>query len=127
MYWYLEVLRKYTVFSGRSRRKEFWMFSLISGIIALGLAFIDIALGLDFGSDFGAVSGVLSSLYSLGVLVPNVAVTVRRLHDTGRSGWWVLISFIPLVGLIVLLIFMVQDSKDGENEHGPNPKAEAAY
>ena len=127
MYWYLEVLRKYAVFSGRSRRKEFWMFSLINAVIAFGLAFIDVALGLDFGSDFRASSGVLGSLYSLGVFVPSLAVTVRRLHDTGRSGWWVLISFIPLVGLIVLLIFMVQDSKDGENEHGPNPKAEAAY
>ncbi|MCK5506837.1 MAG: DUF805 domain-containing protein [Thermodesulfovibrionia bacterium] len=65
-------------------------------------------------------------MYSLGVLLPAIAVTVRRLHDTSRSGWWVLIGLVPIIGLIVILVFMVQDSKEGENQYGSNPKAAAA-
>ena len=119
MNWYLEVLKKYAVFSGRARRKEYWFFVLFNLIISLVLTFIDSALGtLNEETGYGLLSGV----YSLAVLIPSLAVAVRRLHDTGRTGWWLLIGLIPLIGLIVLLIFFVQDSKPGDNEYGPNPK-----
>lgn len=123
MNWYLEVLKKYAVFSGRARRKEYWFFVLFNLIISLVLTFIDSALGtLNEETGYGLLSGV----YSLAVLIPSLAVAVRRLHDTGRTGWWLLIGLIPLIGLIVLLIFFVQDSKPGDNEYGPNPKEYAA-
>ncbi len=114
MNWYTEVLKKYAVFSGRARRTEYWMFFLINFIITFVLGFVE---GLFKGP------GVLGMVYSLGVLVPSIAVGVRRLHDTGRSGWWLLISFVPLIGAIVLLVYMVQDSQAAENSYGPNPKA----
>ncbi|MGY0217603.1 DUF805 domain-containing protein [Endozoicomonadaceae bacterium StTr2] len=113
MEWYLKVLKQYAVFSGRARRKEYWMFILINFLIALAIGFVEGLLGSP---------GVLSLVYSLAILIPSIAVTVRRLHDTERSGWWVLISFIPLIGTIVLLIFLVMDSKEGENKYGDYPK-----
>jgi len=112
--WYLEVLKQYAVFSGRARRKEYWMFVLFSTIIDLVLGVIE---GLAGGP------GILASIYSLAVLIPSIAVSVRRLHDTDRSGWWLLIVLIPLIGAIVLLVFMVQDSQSSGNQYGPNPKA----
>jgi len=119
--WYLEVLQKYAVFSGRARRKEYWLFILFNMLIATALASIDSATGL-------TKSGYspLSSLYVLAVLVPGVAVAVRRLHDTGHSGWWLLMSLVPLVGAVVLLILMVRDSVSGQNQYGPNPKQAVA-
>ena len=116
MNWYLKVLKKYAVLSGRAQRKEYWMFFLFNFIIAFVLGFVE---GLAGGP------GVLGSLYGLAVLIPGIAVSVRRLHDTNRSGWWVLISVVPLIGAIVLLIFMVEDSQPGDNRYGPNPKAAA--
>ena len=113
MYWYFEVLKKYAVFSGRTRRMEYWMFILFNTIIAFVLAFVE---GLVGGP------GVAANLYGLAVLIPSLAVGVRRLHDTGRSGWWLLISLVPVVGAIVLLVFMVQDSHAEANQYGPNPK-----
>ena len=117
MNWYFEVLKKYAVFSGRARRKEYWFFFLINIIIAFVLGFIE---GL-FGSP-----GIISMIYSLAVLIPGIAVSVRRLHDTNRSGWWLLIGLIPIIGAIVLIVFMVQDSQSGENQYGGNPKIETA-
>src|SRR5437899_1593476 len=93
MHWYLEALKKYAVFSGRARRKEYWMFFLFNLIIGLVLGVIE---GVAGGP------GVLESLYGLAVLIPGIAVSVRRLHDTNRSGWWLLIGLIPLIGVIVL-------------------------
>lgn len=119
MNWYLEVLKKYAVFNGRARRKEYWMFFLFNIIISIVLAFLDNALG--FVSRDGG-TGLLGGIYSLILLIPGIAVTVRRLHDGGRSGWWLLIALVPCVGGIVLLVFMIQDSDMGENEYGPNPK-----
>ena len=113
MEWYLVVLKKYAVFSGRARRKEYWMFFLFNIIIAFSLGFIEGLLGSP---------GVIGMIYSLAVLIPGIAVSVRRLHDTGRSGWWLLIALIPLIGSIVLLVFMVQEGKDEENDFGENPK-----
>jgi uncharacterized membrane protein YhaH (DUF805 family) len=123
MDWYLEVLKKYAVFSGRARRKEYWMFTLFNVLISIVLAIVDRVLG--FGENGG--TGPLGALYSLAVLIPSLAVSVRRLHDTGRSGWWLLLGLVPCVGFIVLLIFMVQDSQPGANEYGPNPKEGAGW
>lgn len=89
------------------------MFYLSSTIIEFVLVFIDIRIGIP----------VLGILYALGVALPSLAVTVRRLHDTSHSGWWVLIDLVPLVGALVLLVFVVTESDDGENEYGPSPEA----
>ena len=113
MNWYLEVVKKYAVFSGRAHRQEYWMFVLINLIIGFGLGFIEGLVGLP---------GVLSTLYGLAILLPSLGVSIRRLHDTGRTGWWVLISFVPILGLIVLIVFMVKDSQPGDNMYGPNPR-----
>ena len=111
MNWYLKVLKQYVDFSGRAQRMEFWMFQLINLIVALLLSVID-SLG----------TGFLGTLYALAVLLPNLAVCVRRLHDTGRSGWWLLIGLVPLIGIIVLIVFWVQDSQPETNTWGANPK-----
>jgi uncharacterized membrane protein YhaH (DUF805 family) len=113
MHWYLEVLKKYAVFSGRARRTEYWMFTLFNVIIAILIGVVEGIVGSP---------GVLGTIYSLAVLIPALAVSVRRLHDTDRTGWWLLIGLIPLLGAIVLLIFFVLDSQEGENQYGPNPK-----
>ncbi|MGW1720804.1 DUF805 domain-containing protein [Streptomyces sp. NPDC002156] len=117
MNYYVEMLKKYAVFSGRARRKEYWMAALFSIIISIVLAIIDAVIGVQ----------ILSGLYALAVLVPGLAITVRRLHDTGRSGWWLLIALVPLVGGITLLVFVCLDSDSGENKHGHNPKAVPAF
>ena len=119
--WYMQVLKKYAVFSGRARRKEYWFFILWYVVISIGLAIIDAVAGLRIGD-----AGILQGLYALALLIPSLAVTVRRLHDTGRTGWWLLIILIPLIGLIVLLVFMFLDSEPGENAYGPSPKAAGA-
>ena len=117
MHWYLDVLKKYVVFSGRARRTEFWVFTLISTIISAILNMVDAGMG---------TSGMLGGVYSLGVLLPSLGVSVRRLHDTGRSGWWLLIGLVPILGWIALIYFCVLDSEPGENKYGPNPKEVAA-
>jgi uncharacterized membrane protein YhaH (DUF805 family) len=115
MNWNLDVLKnKYAVFSGRARRTEYWMFFLFNLLIAIGIAIIEAVIG---------TGGILGIVFSLAMLVPGIAVTVRRLHDTERTGWWILISLIPFLGWIVLLVFMVLDSHPGDNAYGPNPKA----
>lgn len=119
MSWYLQALKKYAEFSGRARRKEYWFFVLFNVLISIVLSIVDVSAGLVMqGSGFG----VLSGLYSLAVLIPGIAVSVRRLHDTNHSGWWLLIAFVPIIGAIVLLVFMVRDSDSGSNSFGPNPK-----
>ncbi|MEL7059743.1 MAG: DUF805 domain-containing protein [Acidobacteriota bacterium] len=123
MNWYLEVLKNYAQFEGRARRKEYWMFILIHIIIAIALSIVDQAAGLMVASG----TGVLSALYSVGVLVPSLAVAVRRLHDTGRSGWWLLLGLIPCLGALVLIFFLAQDGEAGANVHGPNPKLGATH
>jgi uncharacterized membrane protein YhaH (DUF805 family) len=122
MHWYIDVLQKYAVFSGRARRAEYWFFVLFNFLISIGLAIVDAVLGLTSDSGFGP----LQSLYGLAVFVPSLAVSVRRLHDTNRTGWWLLIALIPIVGAVVLLIFMVTDSDAGANQYGPNPKEASA-
>ncbi|MGH8554125.1 MAG: DUF805 domain-containing protein [Gammaproteobacteria bacterium] len=123
MNWYLDVLKKYAVFGGRARRKEYWYFVLFNILISILLGTIDAVTG-SFSPETGL--GLLSGLYALAILIPGIAVSVRRLHDSGKSGWWLLIGLVPLVGAIVLLVFMVQDSMPGENQYGLNPKVTEA-
>lgn len=113
MNWYLDVLKKYVEFTGRARRTEYWMFALINLVISVVLSFIDGAIGTGY---------ILGTLYSLAILLPALAVSIRRLHDTSRSGLYLLLIFIPFIGAIALIIFMVQDSTPGDNQYGPNPK-----
>ena len=118
--WYMQVLKKYAVFSGRARRKEYWFYVLWYLIISIGLAIVDNIIGT-YSAKAGI--GLLGGIYALALLIPGISVTVRRLHDTGRTGWWLLIILIPLIGAIVLLVFMFLDSQPGDNEYGPSPKA----
>ncbi|RSD28497.1 DUF805 domain-containing protein [Mesobacillus subterraneus] len=113
MYWYLKPFKQYADFTGRARRKEYWIFALFNTIILFALSFL---------GEFVELFGYLLVIYNLAVIVPSLAVTARRLHDTGRSGWWQLISLIPIAGGIVLLVFLCFDSVNGENKYGPNPK-----
>jgi uncharacterized membrane protein YhaH (DUF805 family) len=119
MDWYLAALKKYAQFSGRARRKEYWYFALFNMIFSIALSFID---GLTGTWDPESGVGLLSTIYSLAVLIPSIAVGVRRLHDTGRSAWWLLILLIPLIGVIIFLVFMVLDSEAGDNQYGASPK-----
>ena len=119
MDWYMKVIKNYVGFSGRARRKEYWMFTLFNLIAAILIAVIDNVLGTTTATGIG----MLGLLYALAILLPGLAVSVRRLHDTGRSGWWLLIALVPLLGAIVLLVFMVLDGNRGSNEYGPDPKA----
>jgi len=118
MKWYLKVLKNYANFSGRARRTEYWMFTLFNFLISLPL----------YGIDFFLISQgilplpILILIYTLAIIIPSFAVLVRRLHDTDRVGWWFFISFVPLVGGLILLYFMLQDSTIGNNQFGENPK-----
>lgn len=118
MNYYLSVLKKYAVFSGRAQRAEYWYFVLFNLIISIVLGIIDGVIG----SGTETSIGILGGIYSLAILIPGLAVSVRRLHDTNHSGWWLFISLIPLIGAIVLLVFMVRDSQSDQNQYGPNPK-----
>jgi uncharacterized membrane protein YhaH (DUF805 family) len=116
------ALRRYADFSGRSTRREYWMYVLFFILIDVALSLVDRMLGLYASGGYGLLSG----LFAVALLIPSLAVGARRLHDTGRTGWWLLIGFIPLIGAIVLIVFFVQDSQPGANAHGPNPKGDAA-
>ena len=123
MNWYLKVLNQYSDFNSRARRKEYWMFALLNFIISMLIVGVDNALGfsLNYTANVSG-AGVFNLLYNLLILIPSLAVAVRRLHDVGKSGWMLLIGLIPLVGAIWLLILLLRDSEAGENKYGPNPK-----
>ena len=123
MSWYLGAFKKYAVFGGRSRRMEYWSFVLFNFVVFVVLAGIDALLGT---CSSAAGVGLLSGIYVLATLVPILALTVRRLHDIDRSGWWVLVYLIPLIGPIVLFVFALLDGTPGDNRYGPNPKGVAA-
>ena len=113
MEWYLKVVRdNYANFNGRASRQEYWMFFLFNMIFAIVIMGIDIILGLWF----------LNIIYSLVVMIPGIAVGIRRLHDVGKSGWFLLISLIPLVGVIWLIVLLASKSNPGENQYGAEPK-----
>ena len=115
------LLNKYATFSGRARRSEYWWWYLFVTIVFLVASVIDRAIGFTY-SDLTIGGGWLATIAWIVFLVPNLAVAVRRLHDTGRSGWWLLIGLVPLIGWIVLLYFFVLDSEN-DNQYGPYPKA----
>ena len=117
MNWYLTVLKKYATFSGRAQRAEYWYFVLFSTIISFVLILLDIMLGT---SDSNG-TGLLSGIYSLAVFIPTLAVSVRRLHDIGKKGWWLLAILIPFIGFILLIIWFATDSKE-DNQYGEDPK-----
>ena len=120
MDWYLYILKnKYAMFGGRARRKEYWYFVLFNLLASIILGVVDGITGT-YSEDAGL--GLLGGIYALAVFIPSIAVAMRRLHDTGRSGWWLLLALIPILGFLVLLVFMLLDSEPGDNQYGPNPK-----
>lgn len=136
MKWFIKCLKNYATFKGRARRTEFWMFTLFYTIILFVFGLLS---GLTepepYYSEFtymretagpsllSAFFSTLATIFFIGTFLPTLAVSVRRLHDTGKTGWWVLINLIPYIGGIVLLVFLVSDSDEQENQYGPNPKA----
>ncbi|ATF10043.1 DUF805 domain-containing protein [Candidatus Enterovibrio altilux] len=119
MNWYFGVLKKYAVLKGRARRKEYWTFILFNMFFSLLLGQVDSMLGL-FKTEVGI--GTLGIIYAITVFVPTLAVTVRRLHDANHSGWWALLSLVPL-GMFALLILQAFEGTQGPNRFGPDPKA----
>ena len=119
MGWYLKVLKQYADFNGRARRKEYWMFFLFNLIFTAIASLIDIAAGT---ANVESGSGLFQGIYSLVVLIPSLAVGVRRLHDVGKSGWMLLLAFIPFIGAIWLLVLFATNGKEAANKWGENPK-----
>lgn len=119
MHWIIGPFKKYAVWQGRAQRAEYWYFVLFTLLANIALTMIDAVAGtLDQQTGYGLLSG----LFALLVFLPSLAVFVRRLHDTGRSGWWFWLGLIPLIGAIVLLVFMCLDSDPESNDYGPSPK-----
>lgn len=118
MNYYLTPWKKYVTFSGRASRAEYWTFTLVNYVALM-------ALGVPAVTTDNNILLNVATLIGLAMLLPSIAVTVRRLHDTGRKGWWVLISLIPYVGAIVMLVFTLFDGQPGNNKYGPNPKGAA--
>jgi len=126
MYWFFTVMNKCAHFDGRSRRKEFWIYELVNFVLMF-VFFIggDVAFGTNVHPD--GVEAALYfpfALYILVSILPSLSVTVRRLHDTGKSGWMILLCLIPIIGGIIVLVFMALDSDPEPNRYGPNPKLE---
>lgn len=119
MNWWLAAMKKYVDFSGRARRKEYWMFALFNLIFLIAALVLDLLLG---SVNEGLGYGLFYSLFSLGILLPTWSVTVRRLHDVGKSGWWIFISLIPFIGGLWLLILTLTDGQAGDNRYGASPK-----
>ncbi len=122
MHWYLDVWKKYAVFSGRAGRSEFWYFALFNAIVLIILGLIG---GVFTPSQSRLTFSLLTVpyyIYALASLLPSLGVTVRRLHDTGKSGWMIFLGLIPLIGAIILLVFYILDSEPSANKYGPNPK-----
>ena len=111
MEYFIDGLEKYADFAGRASRKEFWMFILFFYIFLIGFLVLGALIGFPF----------IVLIYILGLIIPHISIAVRSLHDTSRSGWWLLINLIPLIGKIITIVFLVQDSHE-ENQYGPNPK-----
>jgi len=118
MEWYISVIKKYAVFEGRARRKEYWMFFLFNFIFSIAASILDRI----FHTISAQGTGLISSLYSLFVLLPSIGVAIRRLHDIGKSGWYIFINLIPIIGWIWFIILLAADSDPDANMYGPNPK-----
>lgn len=119
MKWYIKCIKNYTNFSGRARRKEYWMFLLFNILIIFALVFISGFISEVLGSDAGSF---IIGAYILFIIIPHFAVVVRRLHDIGKSGAYWFVRFIPIIGVFWLLFLLVEDSAVGNNNYGPNPK-----
>lgn len=118
--YFLNVIKQhYADFSGRASRSQFWYFTLFSFLISLAISVVTGIIGSVLNTGIFSLLGVL---YSLAIVVPSVCLGIRRLHDTGKSGWWYLISLVPFVGFIILIVFWVMDSEADRNQYGPNPK-----
>ncbi len=117
MNWYLHVIKNYVNFEGRARRKEFWMFTLFHFLILIVLSTIDVMVFKTEPEE----GGLLRSIYSFAVFLPSLAVGARRLHDIGKSAWWLLLSLIPIIGSIWLLVLFILRGDEGANEYGPDP------
>jgi uncharacterized membrane protein YhaH (DUF805 family) len=111
LHWYTDVLKKYAVFDGRAGRPEYWWFTLINTIISLVLRLVIP----------GGAGPIISELYGLAVLLPEIGVTIRRLHDTNRTGWWILVVLIPVIGWIWLIVLLATRGDSGANSYGPPP------
>lgn len=120
MNWWLIAMKKYSDFSGRARRTEYWMFTLMTYVFFFAAIFIENLLGITIDN---SGYGIITLLFGLAIILPSWSVTVRRLHDTGKSGWWLLITLIPYLGSIILFLFLVTDSQVGDNEYGVHPKS----
>lgn len=124
MHWYIKALKRFTDFKGRSRRKEYWMFALFNVIISITTTLLDYAFGT---ASFVYYIGLFSMLYGLFVFIPFIAVSVRRLHDTGKTGWMLLIAIIPIIGAIWLLVLFATEGTRGTNMYGSDPKAKKQF
>jgi len=125
MNWYLKVLKEnYANFDGRARRKEYWMFTLFNLIIIAVLVICASIFAAMEISALASIFGILYAVYALAVLIPGLAVAVRRLHDTGKSGWMILVGLIPFIGGIWLLVLYATEGDKGDNEYGSDPKLE---
>jgi len=121
MNWYISVLKKYMVFNGRASRSEYWYFMLFYQIITIVLSIINQLIIQTENSTLIIISSLIVLAYILGFLLPALGVTIRRLHDINKSGWWMLVSIIPIIGFLILIYFLVQKGTDGENQYGKNP------
>jgi uncharacterized membrane protein YhaH (DUF805 family) len=116
MEWAILPFKKFAQFEGRSRRKEYWSFVLLNFGVAIAAAVLDLAIG----------ARIVGALVTLAFLIPSISVGMRRLHDTGRSGWWLLIVLVPVIGIIALIVFFAQKGEAGENKYGPDPLIDTA-
>lgn len=123
MHYYLSAFKKYSDFNGRATRSEYWYFYLFNIIFLIAAMILDSLMGLKFS---GQTFGVIYVIYGLACLLPGIAVTFRRLHDVGKSGWMLFIALIPIIGAIWLLVLYVRDSEPLDNKYGPNPKGALA-
>ena len=114
MNFYLDAWKKYANFGGRSRRKEFWIFALVNMVISWALAFITGSLGV--------VGTIVIYGFSLAIFVPGIAVSIRRMHDIGKSGWWLCVNFVPVIGSLWFIMLAAKDSQEGDNQWGAYPK-----
>lgn len=112
--YYIQAFQKYGQFSGRATRAEYWWFYLVTFAVYILASILDSILSIPFG--------LISTIYSFGSFIPTLALLVRRLHDTGKNGWFLLVIFIPFLGILLFVISMFTDSTPGDNKYGPNPK-----
>ncbi len=122
MEWYTMVWKKYAQFDGRSRRKEYWIFALFNAIVSIVVYAAMLAAFAAGQRYIGMILAVVCIVYGLAGLIPGIAVSIRRLHDTNKRGWWLLFALVPFVGGLVLLVFMVIEGDSGPNLYGPSPK-----